>query len=305
MTNKKDQNKELQVVQKNVFIQKYQKRLTGLNFNDLLMFKTIVSKINSKDTLFKESYVITYNDLDKAGFVSSGRRYKEAVKSLDKLSNIRFEIDTPDELIRLGLLKNKYTFPKQSKEIKVEIYPELAEFFLGIKETFTKYPLKVLQSLTNKYDLLLFEYFQSIQKIGSQKMSIDKLKELLGLKNKYQHMGTFLKDVLDPSIKRINENTDIEITYQKIKTKNKITGLHFFVKGTNKFSVKEYIQSVIDKKIEVNGNIFSISDIERVQNDFNELYKIKVQAQGLSGYVDNQFTIDELKDYITRFERYE
>jgi hypothetical protein len=64
--NKEKKKNKLQLVgQDNSFIQKtiYKE----LDINDLKIFKTIVSKVNYKNSLFEDFYTIDYNDLDLAG----------------------------------------------------------------------------------------------------------------------------------------------------------------------------------------------------------------------------------------------
>lgn len=65
MNKEKKKNKLQLVGQDNSFIQKtiYKE----LDINDLKIFKTIVSKVNYKNSLFEDFYTIDYNDLDLAG----------------------------------------------------------------------------------------------------------------------------------------------------------------------------------------------------------------------------------------------
>ena len=294
------ENTELQVVQKNTFIQRYQKQLVKLSFNDMLVLKTIVSKVNAKDTLFKECYTVTHAELDRSGFRKDKNRRSSLLDSLEKLSSVYFNVKAGEDLIRCGLLKNRFVYAPYSKEFKIEMYPEMSNFLLDIKEQFTKYPLAVLANLTNKYDLLLFEYFLSISKLGQQKISLEKLKELLGVEDKYKRTPLFKRELLDKSISRINEHTNINVKYTEIMKKNKVTGFIFHIKSVETFSVKKYLKSIIGRTLDIKGDHLAIIEIKEVQDDFNTLYKISVEnALGLKGFIQNDFTIDELKAYIT------
>ncbi len=296
----KIQNTELQVVQKNEFVQRYQKQLTKLTFNDLLVLKTIVSKVNSKDTLFKESYTITHEELSKSGFITERNRRSALIDSLESLSNIYFNVKSGGDLIRCGLIKNRFVYQPYSKEFKIEMYSEMADFLLNIKEQFIKYPLSILANLQNKYDLLLFEYFTSIAKLGTQRISVELLRKLLGTGEKYSRASLLKKELLDKSIGRINAHTDIEVTFEPYKEKNKIIGFIFHIKSSANWSIKEYLAATIDRIIIIDGNEVTIIEIEEVQNQFHSLYKIKVQNNlGLKGFVQNEFTLAELKEYIT------
>lgn len=307
MKNKK--NTDLQVVQKNKFIQKHQKQLRSLTFQDLLLFKTIVSKINAKDTLFKESYTITYKELDKAGYPSK-YRYSEINKSLENLASKMLSFETKESIVTCGVIQNKWIFEKRSEELKIIVYPEMADFLIGIKEQFTKYPLSVLSNLTNKYDIILFEYFSTFKEYGQQKVTIDKLKELLNIKDKYKRTPLFKKELLNKSINRINEFTDINIKYTEVKEKNKITGFIFFIESDKKYSIKEYIKEIINTDISIDTKVYTIIDIIEVQAEFDTLYTIQlltkedsdsiIQIEPQTAYIKN-LPLKTLKEKISLY----
>ena len=268
MNKKNDKKIELQVVQKNVFIQKYQKEITKLTFNDLLVLKTILSKVNARDTLFKESYTITYAELDKCGFISSHNRRAALSSSLKALARTYFYVDGGST--ECGLIENRFVYDKYSKEFKVGIYSEMADFLLNIKEQFTKYPLAVLANLTNKYDLLLFEYFSSISKLGSQKIGIDSLRIILGVGNKYPRASLLKTELLDKSIERINDHTDIEVTFEPYKDKNKIIGFTFHIRSSANYSTKEYLASIAGTQLNIDGSKFTLTKVSEIQNGYKK-----------------------------------
>ncbi len=297
---KKENSKELQVVQKNEFIQKYQKQLRTLTFNDLLLFKTIVSKINSRDSLFKESYIVTYKDLNKAGFTDRNR-YKQLNDCLKNLSNTMMVMEDEKGTRYTGIIKNDWYYPKRSEEVKIEIYSHMVDFLLDIKQQFTKYPLKILSVLQNKYDIILFEYFSSIKSMGSQKIGLDKLRDLLGLDDKKYHRTSILKsELLNKTLKRINDNTDIVVRYTDIKCKNKVVGFLFYIESSEIFSVSNYIKEILNTELIIDGNKICISDIREIQKDFNTLYLLYVEnSLGLKGKIQNEFSFIELQKYIS------
>ncbi len=302
----KKQNIELQVVQRNEFVQKYQKHLVNLSFNDLLVLKTIVSKVNSKDTLFKESYTITHAELDRSGFVTDRRRRSDLRSCLKSLANTYFDMKilTNGKINgECGLIQNTWGYDSRSKEFKVCMHSEMSNFLLNIKQQFIKYPLPVLANLKNKYDILLFEYFTSISKLGTQRISVESLRKLLGVGEKYPRASLLKKELLDRSIDRINEHTDIEVTFEPYKDKNKIIGFTFHIKSSQNWSTKEYLLSIVGKTILLNGVDHEIIQTKEIQNEFSILYKIKVQNNlGLKGFVQNEFTLLELKEYIVANE---
>lgn len=231
-------NDKLTVIQKNKWIQEYQKQLKSLNFYDLLLFKTIVSKIQSKDSLFKESYTISYRELDIAGYPEK-YRYRELNKSLENLSSKIIAIKTTKGIRHSGIIKNDWFYPKRAKEVKIQIYEHMADHLLNIKEQFTRYPLNILNKLLNKYDIILFEYFSSIKNFGTQRIKLTTLRELLGLKQEYKRAAVLKQELLNKSLKRINDNTNIHVSYSDIKEGKKITGFIFTIESTKSIMQRE------------------------------------------------------------------
>lgn len=307
MKNEKPKNKtkvpkstNKKVVQKNELIQKGH---NDLSYNDLLLLKTIISKINSKSSLFLDNYTITTKDLEVTGFTQDKSLHRRIlVKSLEKLASTYVIIENENETIQVGLISNKFTYPKYKSEIKIQIHEDLAPYLLQIKERFTKYPLEVLSLFKTKYQINFYEYCKSIESLRQQKISIDKLKEIMGIdKEKYKRPSLFKKDVLNKTIKAINQS-DITVEYKDIKDKHRITGFLFTINGQEKFSLKSYIESKIGQQLNVNGEKIKITEIIEKQNNFRTLYRLKVESSlGLKGEIPNDFEIDELKSFIETY----
>ena len=146
MNKEKKKNKLQLVGQDNSFIQKtiYKE----LDINDLKIFKTIVSKVNYKNSLFEDFYTIDYNDLDLAG-VKKDNRFASTTKSLKKLSNCFVTIQDKDEnIIELGLITNKFIYKKHSSKIIIEIHDDLKPYLLDLKKKYTRYSLENIKKLT-------------------------------------------------------------------------------------------------------------------------------------------------------------
>ncbi|MBF0231925.1 MAG: replication initiation protein, partial [Desulfamplus sp.] len=107
--------------------------------------------------------------------------------------------------------------------------PDLKPYLLQLKSHFTKYQLKNVIRLKSIYAIRIYELMKQYEKIGCRKFNLEELKELLGIKGKYEQFFNFRKRVLEPAERELNEFTDLCISYGHIKTGKKVTGIEFII----------------------------------------------------------------------------
>lgn len=202
-----------------------------LDINDIKLFKTIISKINYNDTLFKEFYQIDYDELDMAG-VKKTNRYAAVTASLKKLASTYANIETKDGTpLSTGLIKNRFMFPRNTSTVTVEIDEDLMPHLINLKSQYTKYGLEYISGFKNVVTLKLYELLRSFLEKGTYSTTVDNLRKSLEIEDvKYPLYGSFKNRILKPSLEQINESTDIDV---KINENNpfgkKITSIDFHI----------------------------------------------------------------------------
>lgn len=111
--------------------------------------------------------------------------------------------------------------------IELEFSEKLIPYLLNLKKKFTRYQLKNIINFQNKHSLRIYELMKQYQNIGKRNFELEEFKKTLFLENQYDRIYDFRRFVLDPAKKEINENTDINISYETIKRGRKIVGLSF------------------------------------------------------------------------------
>ncbi|MDE2422573.1 MAG: replication initiation protein RepM [Gammaproteobacteria bacterium] len=106
----------------------------------------------------------------------------------------------------------------------------------GAVEFFTQYLLSQTANLSNVYAVRLYELLIQWRSVGkTPEFKLESLRGQLGLcVNEYEQMTHFKTRVLGVAIKQINEHTDIEVTYEQVKTGRKISGFTFKFKQKSK-----------------------------------------------------------------------
>ncbi|MFW1749100.1 RepB family plasmid replication initiator protein, partial [Acinetobacter guillouiae] len=95
-----------------------------------------------------------------------------------------------------------------------------------LEEHFTSYQAKQVAHLTSKYATRLYELLIAWREVGKvPPIEIGEFRNRLGLLDtEYTAMNNFKSRVLEPSIKQINEHTDITVTYEQHKKGRVISG---------------------------------------------------------------------------------
>ena len=133
-------------------------------------------------------------------------------------------------------------------------------------------------------------------------IELSDFREKLGIDaDEYVRMSDFKVRVLEPSIKQINEHTDILVTYEQHKKGRTITGFSF------KFKQKQQPQTIksVDPKRDPNTPDFFIkmTDAQRhlFANKMSEMPEMSQYSQGTESY--QQFAL-RIADMLLQPEKF-
>ena len=222
---------------------------SNLKINDIKLFRTIVSKINYRDSLFQDFYFITHDELNIAG-ISNSNRFKFVTESLEKLAATYVNIlDKEGVKTRVGLIRNKFKYPKGSNQILVEIDDDLKPYLLELNGEYTKYQLSHIGKIKTIQQLKLYEILRSWAGKGRYKTTLENLRDYLEIKeNTYKNYGNFKQKILDKALEIINNETDIVVELESLNTKSfKTDTLIFHIEFKNQEKVEFDITEFIDK----------------------------------------------------------
>lgn len=147
--------------------------------------------------------------------------------------------------------------------IVLEFGHQFKPYVLGLKENFTSSYFKYLINLTNSISTDLYETLRQELPINSVKrgklshtftISIDRLREKLGITDKYLRPADFKRAILDRSKEQINGRTDLSFDYEFPERRNsikaKITKVTFTVTATNIKKAKVVLPEDLEKEME-------------------------------------------------------
>ena len=223
--------------------------------------------------------------------VSNSGAYKALKEAVNNLFDRQFSFKEPDKKGILGVVRSRWVsrikYIDATATLEITFAPDVVPLITRLEQHFTSYQLKQVSQLTSKYAIRLYELLIAWREVGKvPQIELSEFRNKLGVgDNEYTAMNNFKSRVLEPSIKQINEHTDIIVTYEQHKKGRIISGFSF------KFKQKP--QATIKKTVDPNTPDFFIkmTDAQRhlFANKMSEMPEMSKYSQGTESY--QQFAI--------------
>ena len=285
--------KNRKVVQLNKFIKG---DVSAFSVNDLKIFKLIISKVDSKESLFRDFYEITTDEI-KALNINEKHLYSETRKTLKRLANIYITFDEGESIREVGLIRNDFKFEKYTKKVLINFNKDMDEYLINLKKNFFMYDLIDIVNFKFKHTIKFYEYIKS-QSLNVIKLKIETIKGILDLKNKYSRYTNFRSDVLEVILEEINESSNtLYISYTEERVGAKVEYIIFHVKriksdlilednsNRNKYSY------LIGKECEYLDKFYILDNVD---TDKNTIILKEALTNNFTNIVkDNEIGVDE------------
>jgi plasmid replication initiation protein len=129
-------------------------------------------------------------------------------------------------------LMNKPRYEEGSKLLTVDMDKDIIPYIKPLKDNYTRYEIENLLSLRSSYSARIYELMKMKEYRGFRELTVDELREYCGIEEgEYKAFKDFEKRVLKVAKKEINENTDITISYEKVKSGRRIHRIEFTIKS--------------------------------------------------------------------------
>lgn len=187
---------------------------------------------------FKETFNLNSNNLYNV--------LADTAHSL-KMKNIQYLQDDGTFVEKNWVITSKYN--KKGKYVELTFHPDLILDLLIIKGRFGKMEYNATKSFKTSYAFRIYELLQNYAYKGFRRFDLEDLRYKLGIydDNKYKQFSDFKKYVLNPSIKSINESTNLEIDFKEIRHGRKVGEIEFNISQKTLTHTKVDDIEVIDK----------------------------------------------------------
>jgi len=270
----------------------------------LIMLAIINARESGQGITADSKLEIHASDYAKLFNVSADASYKALREAVNNLFNRQFSYTAEYKKTgKVGIVRSRWVsrifYVDDLALLEITFAPDVVPLITRLEEHFTKYEAKQVAHLTSKYATRLYELLIAWREVGKvPQLELSEFRNRLGLvDSEYTAMSDFKKRVLEPSIKQINEHTDITVTYEQHKKGRIISGFSF------KFKQKK--QPQIETKRDPNTPDFFIkmTDAQRhlFANKMSEMPEMGIYSQGTESY--QQFAI-RIADMLLEPEKF-
>lgn len=241
------------VVESNDLVQysRWSMRLTGIKVFDALV-SCIDTQNPPKDNKIYIDKEVLYHYIGATDY----RQMKDQLKQLQKTV---IELKLQDGTVRSLTVCPTVDYPprEEDRPIVVEFHRDMMPYIVELKERFVQYPVRFISRFHSVYGLTLYKYFLSkVRQIQGAKdwqpnyktgceilnEAIQDLRHVTGTDKKYHNTNDFMKKVIYPAIKDINQagvEYLIDVIYRRINGK-KVYRLTFTIRKRTQHEETEF-----------------------------------------------------------------
>lgn len=190
---------------------------------------TVAAKISKNDS-YDKTYIIGIKEFCDLIGLKGNSAYSELRKLTLKLRGNAFEVRIGDRIIQTTWL-TKVVYKEREGYMELGIDEELKEFFFELKKNFTSYELQNVVRLKRSFSIRMYELLKRYSFRGEKVFEVNELKEILGVEDTYALYADFKRRAILDTQKELRVKTDIDFTFEEIKTGRKVTSIRFFIKS--------------------------------------------------------------------------
>lgn len=242
------------------------------------------------------------NDYASQFHVTKEAAYKALKTAVNNLFERQFSFKEETKK-GIGIVRSRWVsrikYIDDSAILEITFAPDVVPLITRLEKHFTSYQIQQVTQLTGKYAIRLYELLIAWREVGKvPQIELSEFRAKLGVEDdEYKAMNHFKSRVLEPSIKQINQHTDITVSYEQHKRGRTITGFSF------KF--KQKVQPKVEAKRDPSTPDFFIkmTNAQRhlFANKMSEMPEMGKYSQGTESY--QQFAI-RIADMLLEPEKF-
>lgn len=213
----------------------------------LIMLSTI-----KKDTKDLMTTTFRVKDIAELLNIAPEPLYRDLPKVCKTIIGKVVEVKNPNGDWEMFNIVSYAKYKNKQGLITLEINSKAEPYLLELKDFFTSFKLRNALSLDGKYSIRLYQLSKSNLYRKSFVIEVEELKKKLKLTQKsYEQFSNINAKILIPSIKEINQKTDIHIDMELIKTARVVVAIKFNIEQS-KSNYQKVIYTPLSKS-NING----------------------------------------------------
>lgn len=242
------------------------------------------------------------NDYASQFHVTKEAAYKALKTAVNNLFERQFSFKEETKK-GIGIVRSRWVsrikYIDDSAILEITFAPDVVPLITRLEKHFTSYQIQQVTQLTGKYAIRLYELLIAWREVGKvPQIELSEFRAKLGVEDdEYKAMNHFKSRVLEPSIKQINQHTDITVSYEQHKRGRTITGFSF------KFKQKSQPKIEVKRDPHTPDFFIKMTDAQRhlFANKMSEMPEMNTYSQGTESY--QQFAI-RIADMLLEPEKF-
>lgn len=268
----------------------------------LILLAIINARETHKGITSDSKLEIHANDYASQFHVTKEAAYKALKTAVNNLFERQFSFKEETKK-GVGIVRSRWVsrikYIDDSAILEITFAPDVVPLITRLEKHFTTYQIQQVTQLTGKYAIRLYELLIAWREVGKvPQIELSEFRGKLGVENdEYKAMNHFKSRVLEPSIKQINQHTDIIVSYDQHKRGRTITGFSF------KFKHKQQPKIEVKRDPQAPDFFVKMTDTQRhlFANKMSEMPEMGIYSQGTESY--QQFAI-RIADMLLEPEKF-
>jgi len=205
-----------------------------MSLNEQRILHMCLSNMDARTSDNPRSFTIALTDFKKAyGADMNIKRLKVAVDDLmSKQLILRKDIEINGKIYGRHKINWVGMASYSDGEIIVNFTPEIMPFLEELKASFTAYQLGSICDMSSAYGVRFYELLVQYKKIGERSFTIQEIRDIFMLEDKYKDIKDLKKRVIDKAVQQINEHSNMTVSHEYRKRGRRVVGVDF------KFKIK-------------------------------------------------------------------
>jgi plasmid replication initiation protein len=226
--------------------------------NDYQVFLYLISKIGGVDEIGKylqpeqlqREHVLTAKEFSEIFNTDIHNTYKLLNKACRKLmkTDLTLPRNESSELWQINVC-SMAKYNKKEGYITIQFTDSIMPYLSQVREKFVLYNLKEIADFNSLYTTRLYELIQQFKDTGYLVKSLEQLREIFAVGNKFKKYNHFKDRTFDHACKEINNNYEMNLGYEEIKEGRKVVAVKFVFKKTR-------IHKVTNQRTGIEKNLY-------------------------------------------------
>jgi plasmid replication initiation protein len=200
-----------------------------LSLNEQRLILIAISQIDGRKPIDKDNdFTITATEFSKIFGIPTNQTYETLNNAASRLYERDIKTYDPSAKTRERFRwVDRVKYWDGDAKVTLSFSRWVIPYLTLLHQQFTSYELKQVSQMKTAYSIRFYELLIQFIKTGERHITLLKLRELLELKEQYKRFFDFKRYVLIPSMKDINETTDVRVEWDVVKKGSCISGLLF------------------------------------------------------------------------------